>query len=282
VTARSVASRTAFIVGVALLFVFLLGPIVWMLIASVQPESAVTQAPPDLTRHLDFSNYSRLVQTADFVHAVVVSLEIAVITTFVTIVLGAIAAYPLARLAVPGRRGLMLLLIATTMMPPVVLAVPVLFMFTELDLMDTVAGLVLINTAFQLPIVIWLLFTFFQDVPDAIEHAARMDGCSRLGTLFRITIPVASPGIVATAVLILIGTWNEFLFALIIGSNNAVTMTRWIAIVKSVGAGAVGGAPPFTYVAAAGVLAVLPCMVLVLIFHRRIVSGIAGGRAVKG
>jgi multiple sugar transport system permease protein len=281
VTGRLGASRIAFIAAAAILFVFLLGPIVWMLIASVQPESAVTQAPPNLTLHLDFSNYTRLVQTADWVHAIVVSVEVALATTLVTVILGAVAAYPLARLAVPGRRGLMLLLIATTMMPPVVLAVPVLFMFTELGLMDTVAGLVLINTAFQLPVVIWLLFTFFQDVPPAIEQAARMDGCSRLGTLFRVTIPIASPGIVATSVLILIGTWNEFLFALIIGSNDAVTMTRWIAIVKSIGAGAVGGAPPFTYVAAAGVLAVLPCMVLVFVFHRRIVTGIAG-RAVKG
>jgi multiple sugar transport system permease protein len=268
--------RVALGICVAVLLAFFLGPILWMVLASLQPETAVTQAPPDLTLRLDFHRYVELMQTADWVHSVLVSLEVALATTTVTIVLGAVAAYPLARLAVPGRRPVMLLLIGTTMMPAVVLAIPVLFMITKVHLQDTVTALVLINSAFQLPVVIWLLFTFFQEVPVALDHAARMDGCTRLGALVRVTVPAASPGLAATAILILISTWNEFLFALVIGSENAVTVTRWVAIVRSIGAGGAGGAPPYTQVAAVGVLAVLPCLVLVLVFHRRIVTGITG------
>ena len=160
------------------------------------------------------------------------------------------------------------------MMPPIVLLIPVLFMAREVHLTDTVAALVLVNTAFVLPLVIWLPVPLLpRGADDAVESAARIDGCSRLGTLFRITIPAAAPGISATAILILIGTWNEFLFALILGDSDVVTVTRRIAFIEAPAAGA--GAPPITAVAAAGMLAVLPCLVLVFFFHRRIVSGVS-------
>ena len=107
----------------------------------------------------------------------------------------------------------------------------------------------LVNVAFWLPLIIWLLRNVFEDVPRALESAARMDGCSRLGTLFRITIPAAPPGIAAAAILLLIGTWNEFLFAVVLGDRNAVTVTRRISQIQVIGTA--GGIPPFTLVAAA-------------------------------
>ncbi len=103
------------------------------------------------------------------------------------------------------------------MVPAIVMAIPVLRIFQILGLKDTVAALVIVNVAFWLPLIVWLLRNFFADVPVALERAARIDGCSRLGTLFRVTIPAARPGIAAAAILILIGTWNEFLFAVILG-----------------------------------------------------------------
>ena len=270
---RQVAGRVGLWAGVGLLGLWLLGPILWMAIASLQPERAVTTAPPDLTWRLDFGWYSQLLQDTDWLRSTLTSLEVAVATTVATIVVGSLAAYPLARLAVPGKGAVMVLLVATLMMPPIVLLIPVLFMAREVHLTDTVAALVLVNTAFLLPLVIWLLYHFFREVPRAVESAARIDGCSRLGTLFRITIPAAAPGISATAILVLIGTWNEFLFALILGDSDVVTVTRRIAFIEAPAAGA--GAPPITAVAAAGMLAVLPCLVLVFFFHRRIVSGVS-------
>lgn len=271
--ARRAARRLGFWASVLLLVVWLLGPILWIAITSIQPESAVTQAPPALTWDLNFGWYSQFLRDGGWLRSMLVSLEVALGTTAATIVIGSLAAYPLARLRVPGRNGIMALLIATQMMPPIVLLIPVLFMAREVHLTDTVAALILVNTAFVLPLVIWLLFNFFREVPRTIESAARIDGCTRLGTLFRVTIPAAAPGISATAILILIGTWNEFLFALILGDRDAVTVTRRIAFIEAPAGGV--GAPPINAVATAGILAVLPCLVLVFFFHRRIVAGIS-------
>jgi multiple sugar transport system permease protein len=270
---RRAIRRVGFWASILALVVWLLGPILWIAITSVQPEAAVTQAPPALTWNLNFDWYSQFLQNGDWLRSMLVSLEVALGTTAATIAIGSLAAYPLARLRVPGRNGIMALLIATQMMPPIVLLIPVLFMAREVHLTDTVGALILVNTAFVLPLVIWLLFNFFREVPRAIESAARIDGCTRLGTLFRVTVPAAAPGISATAILILIGTWNEFLFALILGDNDAVTVTRRIAFIEAPAGGV--GAPPITAVATAGILAVLPCLVLVFFFHRRIVAGIS-------
>jgi multiple sugar transport system permease protein len=181
----------------------------------------------------------------------------------------------MSRLAVPGKRWILAVLIFTQMIPAIVLAVPVLFMVQAAHLRDTVAALVIIDVAFWLPLLIWLLRNIFDDVPRALESAARIDGCSRLGTLMRVTIPTAAHGIAAMAILILVGTWNEFLFAVVVGDHDAVTVTRQIGYTYTIG-GALAS-PPYTLLAAAGFLAVLPCLVLVAFFHRRVVAGITGG-----
>jgi multiple sugar transport system permease protein len=258
---------------------WLVGPILWIAIASVQPEGAVTVAPPQLTTNLRFDRYASLIADPNWVGSLAVSLQVTLLATAVVLVVGALAAYPLARLEVPGKRAFLGVLIFTQMVPAIVLAIPVLMLFQWLGLKDTVAALVLVNVAFWMPLIVWLLRNVFEDVPRSLEWAARMDGCTRLGTLFRVTIPAARPGMAAAAILVLIGTWNEFLFAVVLGDRNAVTMTRRISQLQVIGSA--GGVPPFTLVAAAGLLVALPCLLLVLIFHRRIVSGLTEGY-VKG
>jgi ABC-type glycerol-3-phosphate transport system permease component len=263
----------------AILLLWLILPIAWITIVSLQPEGAVTTAPPQLTANLRFDRYASLIGDPNWVRSFAVSLQVTLLTTLIVIVVGCLAAYPLARLELPGKRVLMSLLIFTQMIPAIVLAIPVLLLFQRIGLKDTVAALVLVDVAFWLPLVIWLLRNLLEDVPRALEAAARMDGCSRLGTLFRVTIPAARPGIAATAILLLIGTWNEFLFAVVLGDRNAVTMTRRISQLQVIGTG--GGVPPFTLIAAAGVLVALPCVLLALVFHRRVVAGLTEG-FVKG
>jgi multiple sugar transport system permease protein len=204
---------------------------------------------------------------------------VTILVTLLSLVLGAMAAYPLARLELPGKRTVLTILIFTQMVPAIVMAIPVLLMFRAVGLKDTVAGLVIVNVAYWLPLIIWLLRNVLEDVPIALERAARIDGCSRLGTLFRVLIPAARPGVAAVAILLLIGTWNEFLFAVMLGDRNAVTVTRLIGFLDST----VGpdGPPPFTVLAAAGIVAILPCLVLVILFHRRVVAGLTQG-FVKG
>ncbi len=219
------------------------------------------------TTDVSLDRYATLLADPDWPGSFAVSLIVTLSATAITLLLGAIAAYPLARYRLPGKAAVMSLLIFTQMVPAIVLAIPVLLIFQKIGLKDTVAGLVLINVAWWLPLIVWLLRNVFEDVPRSIEAAARIDGCSRLGTLFRITVPAAAPGISAAAILLLIGVWNEFLFAVVLGDRNAVTVTRRISQTQAILPGA--GVPPFTVEAAAGILVALPCIVLVALFHRR-------------
>ena len=161
----------------------------------------------------------------------------------------------------------------TYTVPALVLAIPLLLVYNHVGLTDTIQGLVIANVAFGLPLAIWLLKAIFENVPEALEKSARIDGCSRIGTLYRVTIPAARSGIAATGLLLMISVWNEFLFAVVLGNHGAVTITRRIGYINS--PTGIGGEPPYTYQAAAGIVAVLPVILLVMFFHRRISSGLA-------
>jgi multiple sugar transport system permease protein len=266
-------------VGVGALLFWLLTPIVWIGITSLQPEGAVTTLPLRLTPELHVSNYTQLLTDPAWIESIMQSLVVTIATAVIAIVLAALAAYPLARLNLPGKGAIISVLIFTQMVPAIVLAIPILLAVQNLGVKDTIFALVVVNVAFWMPLIVWLLRGVFEEVPRALESAARIDGCSRLGTLFRITIPAAAPGIAAVAILLLIGTWNEFLFAVIIGDREVVTVTRRIGYLPTI-SGPEGQAP-FTLQAAAAIVAILPCLVLVLAFHRRLVQGLSQG-FVKG
>jgi ABC-type sugar transport system permease subunit len=258
--------------AIFLLLAWSVAPTLWIIIASVQPESAVTSIPVSLTAHLNFGNYTSIFSSPEWLSSFRVSLEVTLGTTFLTLLISSLAAYPLARLNLPGKKIVIGALIFTYTIPAIVLAIPLLLLFNHLRLTDTVLGLIVANVAFSLPLAIWLLRNIFQGVPNSLEASARMDGCSRLGTLFRVTLPAASAGVAATAILLIISTWNEFLFAVVLGHEGAVTVTRRIGYINS--APGLTGTPPATYQAAAGVAAMLPMLVLVILFHRRVRSGL--------
>lgn len=263
------------VVAIGALLVWSIGPTVWILLASLQPEPAVTSVPLDLTAKLDFTHYAEIFGNGMWLESIWVSLVMTVGSTLLTLVIGALAAYPLARLDLPGKNAAIGVLMFTYTVPAIVLLIPLLFLFNALGLSDTIAGLIIAHVAFSLPLTIWLLRNIFMSVPSALEASARMDGCTRLGTLFRVTIPSASAGIAATAILLLISVWNEFLFAVVLGNQGAVTVTRRIGYINS--PSGLSGEPPYTYQAAAGIVAVLPVIILVILFHRRIRSGLTEG-----
>jgi ABC-type sugar transport system permease subunit len=257
---------------VALLVLWSVGPTLWIIVASLEPESAVTSIPLRLTAHLDLRHFADIFSSPEWQSSFKVSLVVTLATTFITLVLAGMAAYPLARLRVPGKPIAIGALMFTYTVPAIVLMIPLLFVYNRVGLTDTVQGLVIANVAFSLPLAIWLLKSIFENVPVALESSARMDGCSRIGTIVRVTIPAAASGIAATGLLLLISVWNEFLFAVVLGNHGAVTITRRIGYINS--PTGIGGDPPYTYQAAAGVVAVLPVVILVMIFHRRISSGL--------
>lgn len=268
--------KGAGVIGAVFLLAWLVGPVIWIAIASLQPEASVTALPLRLSPDLQFSNYIDLLSLQTWQQALFVSLQLVILVTIFTLLISVLAAYPLARYRVPGGKYIIGGLISTQMIPAIVLVIPVLLTFGFLGLKDTVAALVIVNVAFWIPLIVWLLRNVFMDVPRSLESAARMDGASRLGALFKIVVPAALPGMAATAILILIGTWNEFLFAVILGDRDAVTITRVIGFISNSSAGP-DGPPPVTVVAAAGICALLPCLLLVIFFYRRLINGLAGG-----
>jgi len=274
--------KVAFAVVTVALLVFYISPILWSFIVSLQQYSAIADLPPKLSLNLWFDGYTTILHDDKWFGSLLVSLQVAILTTAVVIALSAPAAYALARFDIPGKRAILVVLIFTQMVPAIVMAIPLYKIMKSIGVTDSVLALVLVNVAFWVPLVVWLLRNFFMDVSVSLERAARIDGCSRLGTLFRVVVPAASPGIAATAILLLIGTWNEFLFAQILGQKDAITITRRIVSTNSYGfKETLNQLPPPNMLAAAGLVAVLPCLLLVLIFHRRIIAGLTEG-LVKG
>jgi len=275
-----VVTKVGFAIGVLALFFFYVAPIAWMVIASLQPTQALASIPPNLTLNLWLDGYQTIASDPRWLGSLAVSPQVSILTAIFVIILSAPPAYALARYDITGKGTVLALLILVQMVPAIVMAIPVLRVFQIVGLTDTVASLVIVNVAFWLPLIIWLLRNFFLEVPASLEKAARIDGCSRLGTLFRVTIPAARPGMAAAGILILIGTWNEFLFAVILGNRNAVPITRLITGIQNF-PGALNQQPPPNLLAAAAIVAVLPCLLLVVFFNRRIISGLTGG-FVKG
>jgi ABC-type sugar transport system permease subunit len=274
--------RLAFVVTAGLLAFFFMAPVLWVAISSVQTEKALSYLPPHLSLTPWLDTYVTILHDPRWFSSLLISLQVALLTTFGAIALSAPAAYALARFDLPGKRAILTVLIFTQMVPAIVMAIPVAQIFKSLRLTDTVAALVIVNIAFWVPLVTWLLRNFFADVSVSLEKAARIDGCSRLGSLFRVIVPAAAPGIAATVILLLIGTWNEFLFAVVLGQRNAITITRRIVSTGSYGFNdTMNQSPPPNILAAAGIVAVLPCLLLVLLFHRRIIAGLTEG-LVKG
>jgi ABC-type sugar transport system permease subunit len=271
--------RVALVAGSIALVVWLVGPIIWMAIASLQAEPNMTQLPPRISLDLRISNYLNLLAMPEWQGSIVVSLVVVILVTAITLLVAALAAYPLARYRIPGSTIILGMLVFVQMVPAIVVVIPVLLTFRFLGLKDTIAALVIVNVAFWIPLIVWLLRNVFREVPRSLESAARIDGCGRLGTLFRVVLPAAWPGVAATSILLLVGTWNEFLFAVILGDTKAVTVTRRIGLVDELVS--ITGLPPFTQTAAAGIMAFIPCLVLVILFYRRLMAGLSQGY-VKG
>ncbi|MFM7171608.1 MAG: carbohydrate ABC transporter permease [Caldilinea sp.] len=253
--------------------VWTMAPVLWIAVMSVQPEINYVSVPPQLSwNDLSLRWYAEMLGEADVVAALRNSVVISLATMTCCLVFGALAAYPLSRLQLPRKNWFLTASIVLRMIPSMVLIIPMFLLMRQLRLLDSYLSLVIVYTTFLLPYVIWMLKNFFDQIPYALEAAARMDGCTRLGALFRIMIPVAGPGVVATAVFAFIGAWNEFLFGLILSTRLAVPITVKLSAL-------VGGTfhSDTSLVAATGMLAILPVVVLVFLLNRYIVRGLVEG-----
>lgn len=263
--------------GVALLAA--LAPVYWMLTISLKTEVEQFAVPP---RWLGFAptlaHYREAFLARSFGRYLVTSAVVAVLSTACAMLLGTLAAYALARFPLPRRAGprLSLWILSTRMFPPIVTAVPVFLLMRDVRLLNTTAALVVVYTAFNLPFVVWMMRGFFREIPRDLEEAALVDGDTRLGALRRVVLPLAAPGLAATAVFCLIASWNEFLFALVLTQTDAA-MTLPVGIAGRVTQYEIR----WGVMSAAGVVAMTPILLFALAVQRYLVRGLSLG-AVKG
>lgn len=262
-----------------LALIFFLFPVAWMVLTSFKTNAEFFSNPPVFIPH-DFSltNYFNAMRPVPEgrggIQGLRDSLIISTATMILTVVVGSLAAYSFARYRTGGE-NLSFWVLSTRMFPPVASALPLFLLFKQFRLLDTHMALIIANTIFNLPFVIWLLKGFFEDLPVELEEAALIDGASPFGAFWRVALPLVTPGLVATALFSFIFSWNEFMFALLFTRSDVRTLT--IIVPSLVG----GHEILWGEIAAVGTVAVIPGVVLALLLQRYLVRGLTLG-AVKG
>ncbi|OFV90801.1 MAG: sugar ABC transporter permease [Acidobacteria bacterium RIFCSPLOWO2_12_FULL_65_11] len=260
----------------ALLVVAILFPLYWAVIASFTPDSRLFASPSLVPRALVLDHYRALFGGRDFWTPVRNSLVVAGATTVLSVGLGGICAYALARLRFRGKAPVLAFVLAVSMFPQMSIVSPLYLLLRELRLLNTYPGLVLPYLTFAMPLTIWLLVGFFRQLPPELEEAGLMDGAGRLRTLWEIVLPLSWPGLATSAILTFLYSWNEFLFALSF-TLGPERYTVPVAITLFRGQYQV----PWGQILAAAVVATVPVAAIVLVAERRIVAGLTSG-AVKG
>jgi multiple sugar transport system permease protein len=271
------------LVILALIFVYV--PVAWLIISSISSRSELLSTPihwipqdPTLQNYINIlfpsQGTSEVAQT--FRITLWNSLFVASSVTVIALLFGSLAAYALIRLQFPFRQSLLIGILGTRMIPEISLVIPLYLFATRFGLFNSPYILIITYLSFALPFAIWLMAAFFDTIPVELEDAARIDGATRLETLWKIIMPISAPGLVSTGLFVFLSAWDEFFFALIMTSTVSAK-TVPVAIAEFTGRYVVDVGGMMT----GGVLAAIPPVLLSLIFQRYIVSGLTAG-AVKG
>lgn len=281
---RSPAVLLARYLAAAAVALWVLAPFAWLVISSVAAEADLLAQPLRWwPQHASLERYRIIFTSTDpggaayaFRHAMGNSVRVAALTTAIALLTGVPAAYALARFRFRGREALVMALLGTYMLPPIALVVPLYLILGRMGLRDTIPGLALVYASFVTPYVVWIMRGYFQVIPEELEEAARVDGCSRLGAFARVALPLAGPGLVTTAIFAALMAWDEFLYGLILTSSVDAKPIP-VAIAEFSGQHMVD----YGMIAAGGVLAALPPVLASLVLQRSIIRGLTAG-AVKG
>ncbi len=268
-------------IGIALVVLFALIPVIWLISLSLKPPEAIADGR-FIPSEISFDNYKSLfeggIDDSPFIKPLINSILIALITTVIAIVLASFCAYAIARLEFPGKRLILAGALAIAMFPPISTVGPLFDMWRALGLYDTYPGLIIPYLTFSLPLAIYVLVAFFREIPWELEQAAQVDGATPFQAFTKVIIPLAAPGVFTAAILVFIFCWNDFLFAISLTSSDA---SRTVPAALAFFTGESSFTAPTGSIAAAAVVVTVPIIVFVLIFQRRIVSGLTAG-AVKG
>jgi multiple sugar transport system permease protein len=252
-------------------------PVVWILMLSLKTPATATDGS-FIPHQWTLSNYKDIFNQGIFTAALRNSIGIALISTALAVVLASAAAYAIARLNFPGKRAILAVSLAVVMFPQISLVGPLYNLWRQIGLYDTWPGLIIPYLTFALPLSIYTLSAFFREIPWELEQAAQIDGATPFQAFRKVIAPLATPGIVTTFIIVFIICWNDFIFAISLTSTTAAE-TVPAAIAQFPGASQF--TQPIGDIAAAAVVVTVPVMILVLLFQRRIVSGLTAG-AVKG
>ncbi len=259
-------------------FIILL-PFYWMVLSSIEsPGYLFTQPVHYFPVRPTWYHFRTIINSFPFWRYTLNSTVVTAVSTTIAVVLSILAAYSFARLRFPGRRFFLLALLFTMMLPSIATVIPLFQMFRNAGLMDTLLGLIIIYSSFLIPFGTWILVSFIHHIPTEIEDAARIDGCSTMGVIFKVVFPLVKPGIATVAVINLIISWNEFLIPLIFTVSKASkTLTIGLTEYTSPNPQFI---VPYGDIQALGLLIVLPLIVLMVIFRKGLVKGLTLG-AVK-
>ncbi|MGH7505645.1 MAG: carbohydrate ABC transporter permease [Longimicrobiales bacterium] len=261
---------------VAALIAAIAFPLYWVVVSSFTPESRLFAEPALVPDALVLDHYRALFDERNFWVPIRNSLVVAGASTLLSVIVGSLAAYALARLRFRGKALVLAFILAVSMFPQIAIVSPLYIVLRELRLINTYPGLVLPYLTFAMPLTIWLLVGYFRQLPAELEEAGMMDGAGRLRIFREVILPLALPGVATTAILTFLYSWNEFLFALSF-TLGPERYTVPVAIALFRGQYQV----PWGQILAAAVVATVPVALLVLLFQRRIVQGLTAG-AVKG
>ncbi|UYP20078.1 carbohydrate ABC transporter permease [Rhodococcus sp. Z13] len=260
-----------------LVLLYALIPVLWIASLSFKPPGTI-QDGRFVPQEWTLDNYRGILRTDAFTSALINSIGIGLIATFVAVILGTMAAYAIARLDFPGKKVLVGVALLIAMFPQISLVSPLFEIMRGLGLFDTWMALILPYITFSLPLAIYTLSAFFKEIPWELEKAAKMDGATPAQAFRKVVAPLAAPGIITAGILVFIFCWNDLLFAISLTSTER-SITAPAAIANFTGASQFE--EPTGSIAAAAVVITIPIIVFVLIFQRRIVAGLTSG-AVKG
>lgn len=261
--------------GVLIILVWGLGPFYWMTVTAFRDPDYTFDNTPWPT-HLTLENFRNAFDTSrgnDFGKALVNSVIIGSISTAIALALGVLAAYALARITFRGKYVVTGLILSASMFPVVVLVTPLFQLFSDIGWIGKYQALIIPNISFVLPMTVYILASFFAELPWELEEAARIDGATKLQAFRLVMLPLAAPAVFTTAILAFIAAINEYLLARLLSSGSTEPVT--VAVARFSGNNPL--VPPYTAIMAAGVIVTVPLVIMVLLFQRRIISGLTAG-----
>ncbi|MFE9536122.1 carbohydrate ABC transporter permease [Streptomyces sp. NPDC006691] len=251
-------------------------PVYWMLNTAFKPAKEAIDPDPHLfPTHFTLDNFRRALQIGDFWGSIGRSLIVSVVVVLIGIVVGLLAALAISRFAFRGRKIVIIGILAVQMVPLVAMIIPVFLLLNDLGQYDKLSGLIITYLTFILPFTVWTLRGFIVNVPKELEEAAMVDGCTRTGAFLRVVFPLLAPGMVATSVYGFIQAWNEYLYALMLMSQNHQTATVWLSNFTT------QHGTEYAPMMAGSTMMAVPIVILFLLVQRKMAAGLTAG-AVKG